>query len=332
MKTIITILVVCLVQCTHLRAAPNPAIWDSWNTCLVGVKSISVILHNSQFPEGKKIGAEESCDYINSTQRINLIVHGFMSSANATRFEDLASALVKKGEIAFGIDWSQGACTDDVPIINTGEYWKATRNTRQTGQLVANFTIALNKGCEIPLANIRYIGHSLGAHVSGFAAKAVEKSLNDKIPIIIGLDPADPGFGNNKEEERLSISDAKRVVTFHTSILGINKKIGHLLLEFNNLQPGCNSINVACSHSKSIEYLTEMIKGHQYFGVPFVNEGFWESAGIKLRNMFSSSNKSENSTTDCITMDESVLQSDSTVEGQFRIRTENTKDTVNCKQ
>lgn len=99
--------------------------------------------------------------------------------------------------------------------------------------------------CKIPLDNITFIGHSLGAHVSGFAAKDIQKSGIGTIPRLIGADPAGPLFGLNKCENRLCYTDAKHVMIFHTSSLGMDKSIGDVDFWFNGgkQQPACGEIN-----------------------------------------------------------------------------------------
>lgn len=106
----------------------------------------------------------------------------------------------------------------------------------------------LVKNCNIPLENITFIGHSLGAHICGFAAKKIQKSDNFQVFRIIGVDPAAPFFSSNKCENRLCQTDAVRVITLHTSDLGLSsstKNLSDTTYQFNNarVQPGCGKIN-----------------------------------------------------------------------------------------
>ena len=59
------------------------------------------------------------------------------------------------------------------------------------------------KSARIPPKNVHCIGHSLGAHVCGFAGKEV------KLNRITGLDPAGPGFTFKEPHQRLDKSDAQ---------------------------------------------------------------------------------------------------------------------------
>lgn len=99
------------------------------------------------------------------------------------------------------------------------------------------------KDCNIPLGNITFIGHSLGAHVCGFAAKHIENLMGDKVGVIVAADPAAPCFKDNKCEERLCETDATHIICLHTSVLGFT--IGHVTMQMNGgtKQPGCGEIN-----------------------------------------------------------------------------------------
>lgn len=79
----------------------------------------------------------------------------------------------------------------------------------------------------LKLMNVIMVGHSMGAHICGFTAVKLN-SLDEKIEMIVGLDPAGPLFEHVPEEQRLNKTQAKYVEVYHTSkILGIQKSIGH---------------------------------------------------------------------------------------------------------
>ena len=105
------------------------------------------------------------------------------------------------------------------------------------------------------------IGHSLGAHVCGFAGKT--RILDG----IIGLDPAGPIFNDNFIDGRLSKGDARFVQTLHVDAgeLGIKEAISHqnIFINGGKNQPGCRGTisEAACSHIPfAINFLLEMIK------------------------------------------------------------------------
>lgn len=98
----------------------------------------------------------------------------------------------------------------------------------------------------ISLSSIHLVGHSLGAHISGFAGKYLQNTLNESIPRITALDAAGPLFEEVwvTEDERLNPNDADLVVAIHTDggQAGYSSDIGDIDFYPNGgtaLQPGC---------------------------------------------------------------------------------------------
>lgn len=81
------------------------------------------------------------------------------------------------------------------------------------------------------LQDLTIVGHSLGAHIAGLAAKQLKSS--QKIPVIVGLDPASVGFHFSKSHKRLAISDADHVAIIHTGgdKFGFVNPLGHGMLK-----------------------------------------------------------------------------------------------------
>jgi pancreatic triacylglycerol lipase len=158
----------------------------------------------------------------------------------------------------FLVVWEKGA---KVPM-----YHLAATNTRVVGALVAFFINQLAETYKISNDNFYIIGHSLGAHVSGYAGKRLH---DPKVSRITGLDPAGPGipdfpnlifilchyfiyrfsgFHFNEPHMRLHPSDAQQVDVIHTDCadiftdgLGLNQPFGYIDFYPNGgmSQPGC---------------------------------------------------------------------------------------------
>lgn len=192
-----------------------------------------------------------------------ILIHGFISSPNNSNYENLAHAMLKKEDVLIiSIDWKQGACDGGLPILRYPGYIEAVKHTHEVGKYVANITKILVKNYEVPIQNIQIIGHSLGAHIAGFAGKEIQNSKLGKYKRITGLDPAGPLFSNKKCSDRLCKTDAEYVQILHTTtLIGTDMRLGNIDFYINagHSQPHCK-LNVVCSHSISVEYLTECIK------------------------------------------------------------------------
>lgn len=139
------------------------------------------------------------------------------------------------------VDWSAGS--------NTLNYYKAVVNTRIVGYQIAKWVLwsyCLNRESTDFLMSARslwrlvehitnatisnegpdasnwgplhLIGHSLGAHICGFAAKELKKMRNEwTVQRITGLDPAQPCFKDAEVSAHLHKTDAPFVDVIHTN-------------------------------------------------------------------------------------------------------------------
>lgn len=92
------------------------------------------------------------------------------------------------------------------------------------------------------LSDLIVVGHSLGAHAAGIAGQHVRSG---RIPIIVGLDPAQPLITKSAIDRRLDSGDADLVQVIHTTggTLSITYPMGHADFYPNagTDQPGCDS-------------------------------------------------------------------------------------------
>lgn len=124
------------------------------------------------------------------------------------------------------------------------------------------------------LSDVVFIGHSLGSHIVGLAAKRIRSG---RIPIIVALDPAYPLFSKSKHEERLARTDADYVQVIHTSTgqLSIPYPIGHA-----DFYPNYGSNQSGCSRNT--------YQGRVNFGVVSSHK-FWLSFYVLNRFLFTQS-------------------------------------------
>jgi len=205
------------------------------------------------------------------------IVHGFLDDARKPWVKAMSNALLKRGDYnVILVEWGRGA---GLP------YTQATANTRLVGAEIAYLIDALGKAVGSKPDTFHIIGHSLGAHIGGYAGERLKY-----LGRISGLDPAGPYFSGTDKVVRLDPTDALFVDVMHTdtgSILGTivgkggfgyAEPLGHVDVYPNggSEQPNCDpSIittvethgigqegvkqYVGCDHIRSIHLYTESI-------------------------------------------------------------------------
>lgn len=133
-----------------------------------------------------------------------------------------------------------------------------------TGELVGNLIVNLYINHGVPLANFHVIGHSLGAHVSGYAGKHVNLLIRRKIPRITALDAAGPFFEIPPifNLEGLRNGDADVVDAIHTDggVFGYRTPLGTVDFFPNGgvaIQPRCPSFSLTSILTNSQEGLDD---------------------------------------------------------------------------
>ena len=126
-----------------------------------------------------------------------LLVHGFGDNGVDSILLKIKDELLINNDVnLISVDWKDGAAPPNYP--------KAASNTRLTARGIADFL----KSSGIDQTQVHCIGHSLGAHVCGFAGNIT------RFKRISGIDPAGPKFAGEKED-RLKKSDAELIFLFH---------------------------------------------------------------------------------------------------------------------
>lgn len=181
---------------------------------------------------------------IDPDHKVKFIIHGWLENADRPYMRALKNSYIARGEYnVITVDWARPSQVD---------YAIASMNTKSVGRDLGEFIIRIMKILNIPLKHIHIIGHSLGAHVAGFAGKEVRKRIKRKVGRITALDAAGPLFEIPipvDESMRLSKNDAEFVDCIHTDggIFGMTQAIGHVDFYPNGgvpRQPGCSNINI----------------------------------------------------------------------------------------
>ncbi|KAH6940548.1 hypothetical protein HPB50_000569 [Hyalomma asiaticum] len=168
---------------------------------------------------------------------------------------------------------------------NIGIYERACANTRVVGAELALFIRKLKDAFGADPKRMHIIGHSLGAHIAGYAG-----ANTTNLGRITGLDPAEPYFEKMPPEVRLDPSDAEFVDAIHTDShpyltklwrsegMGMWDPVGHVDFYPNGgeYMPGCDTVNrvwkifthglikgirdvLSCNHQRAVKYMLESI-------------------------------------------------------------------------
>ncbi|XP_074855908.1 inactive pancreatic lipase-related protein 1-like [Carettochelys insculpta] len=208
-----------------------------------------------------------------SSKMTRFITHGFIDQGEENWLSDMCRRMFEVEDVnCICIDWSSGSrCS----------YTQAANNIRVVGAEIAYFINVLMEQYGYPPSKVHIIGHSLGAHAAGEAARR-----RPGIGRITGLDPAEPYFQGTPVEVRLDKTQAAFVDIIHTDSapmipylgFGMSEAIGHLDFYPNggDQMPGCqkNPLSqivdidgiwegtrdfVACNHLRSYKYYSESI-------------------------------------------------------------------------
>ncbi|KAJ8983360.1 hypothetical protein NQ317_009273 [Molorchus minor] len=157
----------------------------------------------------------------------------------------------------FVVDWA---------TIALRNYISARYSVVEVGEHIADFIKSLVSTYRLDLSRVYFVGHSLGAHISGNAGAA----LGGKVGNIVGLDPAGPLFSVDNIDDRLDPTDALFVQAIHTNggLLGFRQSLGHADYFPNggSSQPGCIlDIAGTCAHARSYIYYAESILSENNF-------------------------------------------------------------------
>ncbi|XP_037937088.1 pancreatic triacylglycerol lipase-like [Teleopsis dalmanni] len=219
---------------------------------------------------------------INPKGKIYFLSHGYLEMGQMQWLLDMGKALLtkeKEGNAAVVlIDWGGGS---------SPPYVQAVANIRLVGAITAHVIHMIYEELRLSnINNVHFIGHSLGAHLAGYAGYTLHRDFGLKLGRITGLDPAAPLFTDTDPIVRLDRSDAHFVDIIHTDAnplmkggLGIHERIGHVDFYPNDGfdNPGCDirlqdymknrrstlmeSMQefLGCNHIRSYQYFTESI-------------------------------------------------------------------------
>ena len=214
---------------------------------------------------------------IDQTKLTFVLTHGYLEHGNKNWIQKMKDELLVNGDYnVIVLDWLAGSGPP---------YTQATANIRLVAVIAARFLVQLENFTKLNLLKVHIIGHSLGAHLSGYIGSEL-RNAGHLVGRITGLDPAEPNFEGTDPIVRLDSSDAYYVDVIHTDAnpilsfgLGMWQPCGHLDFYPNGgkVMEGCQggipgalmeeSGNLAyafrrligCNHIRAYEYFTESI-------------------------------------------------------------------------
>ncbi|XP_055916678.1 phospholipase A1-like [Eupeodes corollae] len=198
----------------------------------------------------------------NKDRPTRFIVHGWQDDSNSDVNVLIREALLQVGDFnVISVDWHSAS--------GSLNYASSKSAVSTVGKNLALFIDFLNEEANMPFESLTLIGHSLGAHVCGYAGKNV---MNGRINIITGLDPAGPLFDYSNCDTRLCSTDAEFVDSIQTNgkLLGFLKPIGKAAYYPNGgkSQPGCLlDLAGVCSHSRAFIYYAEALVENNFLAM-----------------------------------------------------------------
>ena len=217
---------------------------------------------------------------------IVIVIHGFLKSLSSSGWMLSLSSLLltDPSRAVLLVDWGHGS--GGSPFPDPFYYYQAAANTRYMGvclaRLLEDITTSLNTLTNRLDTSVKLhcVGHSLGAHICGFAGATLQTISHRSLDRISGLDPAGPLFAIDvpypfnwldiSPQARLNRGDARFVDVIHTdgrarfpwSVVpqyGTMTLLGHIDFfpgagsYFGWDQPGCWRVQDvgSCSHSRA---------------------------------------------------------------------------------
>ncbi|XP_039948846.1 pancreatic triacylglycerol lipase-like [Bactrocera tryoni] len=218
---------------------------------------VSFYLYTNRNPSKKQKITETAKSINNSdfdaSNPTRFVIHGWTQSYTAGMNKDIRAAWLGRGKYnVIIVDWARARSVD---------YATSVVAVPKVGKKVASMINYLVENFGMSLEETEVIGHSLGAHIAGYAGKNTKNGL---LHAIVGLDPALPLFSYNKPNKRLNANDANYVESIQTNggQLGFLKPIGKGAFYPNGgkSQPGCLlDVTGACSHARSTAYYAEAV-------------------------------------------------------------------------
>jgi len=241
-----------------------------------------------------------------SNKVIKAFAHGFsdttkncdLASVDGSCLTDYVNAWMEASNQGYNVilvDWSNLAFALQVDGWDDYLYDLAAKNSIDVGEFLGKCLAGLSNGYNVPAENIHLVGHSLGAHLMGKAARTFgEGQINgDLVGRLTGVDPAGPRFFDGPilsaipelAANIITPESAQFVDIVHTNgglepmatnplepRCGALHQLGHMdfYMDGGSVQTGCvfgqDALPFgACSHMRSVIYYLHSIREPSLF-------------------------------------------------------------------
>ncbi|XP_053611512.1 pancreatic triacylglycerol lipase-like isoform X2 [Plodia interpunctella] len=204
-------------------------------------------------------GLLQGSNYSNGRRTI-VIIHGWRDGPISDSVVALIPAFLAAEDLnVFVVDWTAASNSINYPAVLS--------NTITSGLAVGQFINWVNQVTGSNAVQYHIVGHGLGGHQAGIAAR----NVNGEVAYVTGLDPSLVGWINHSD--RFGPDDGSYTEVIHTNC-GVNGYIADLAqVDFypngGESMPGCDSH--ACDHSRSYFYFAESITSGGFTGRQCVN-------------------------------------------------------------
>ncbi|CAG4966731.1 unnamed protein product [Colias eurytheme] len=207
--------------------------------------------------------------YFDNNRKTIIYAFGYVGEVNGNTTIAIRNAYLNYVDANFVLlDWEKEASDGDLGYL-IGYKNMAVPNAKKVGQQLGDAIIQL-ASAGLDLMTLHLVGHSLGAHLMGYAGYEV-KDKGQIVARITGLDPAGPLFTQPSSLYGLGPSSAAFVVGIHTDPgrYGTSDDVGDVDIWANcdlSEQPGCDDgVDIPfgpadyCSHGRVISIFTEAL-------------------------------------------------------------------------
>uniref|UniRef100_A0A0A9YXP6 Lipase member H n=1 Tax=Lygus hesperus TaxID=30085 RepID=A0A0A9YXP6_LYGHE len=214
-------------------------------------------LYPDEIWPGNNISLRSS--FYDPRKNTTVLIHGFAVDSSSDSVQEIKNKLLEYHDMnVVGVDygslmdhWWYNVCSPCGMAV-------VVLQAPKVGLFVGELVSFLVDSGQLP-ETVHIVGHSLGAHVAGFAGKYLN-GLDRTVARITGLDPSSPGFTKVSNSHRLAPSDASFTDCIFTSAKSIS--VRRPICQSNFYPNGCGLSQPGCFAGDFASYELEEYSTH----------------------------------------------------------------------